>query len=168
MKIKQIRRTAPELYLVTYTTRWTRREVQRYVTHIHRSGNVFFGKEPMELFFFRDTGEIVENDTPLEWMIRNDVDFFDNTAVRQGCKIVVEDSGTFINPIPDEPTGITCDQCYQNGRRERDQELTPLTQYACRFTDDLTNGIDINLEGRRKDLIKIISELPPLNPPEPT
>jgi len=78
MKIKQIRRTAPELYLVTYQTRWLKREVERWVI----SEKWETDGEPSEYeFHFRDTGALLfslDGHDTLEWMIRNDVDFFDN------------------------------------------------------------------------------------------
>jgi hypothetical protein len=76
MKIKQIRRTGPELFLVTYQTRWLKREVKRHAIVDHFT----IEKEKHQLIVWRDNDSIAHwCRAHIEWMIRNDVDFFDNT-----------------------------------------------------------------------------------------
>lgn len=87
MKIKQIRRTAPELYLVTYQTRCLKREVERWVIveperkKVQKAPlGVGFKYEVTSVFYFRDNDELAHDCWhQIEWMIRNDVEFFDNT-----------------------------------------------------------------------------------------
>lgn len=82
MKIKQIRRTAPELYLVTYQTRWFKRGVERWVIKCQKEkkiGGCTITDWHPPVFYFRDNDELAHDCWhQIEWMIRNDVDFFDN------------------------------------------------------------------------------------------
>lgn len=107
MKIKSIKKISPELYLVTYLTRWLKREVERWV--IAEAGTRKVHEDPpaesdstlfelFYVFFFRDSDEYADDCWhQIEWMIRNDVDFFDNSK----------------GPDPDwpRPDKIWCEDC---------------------------------------------------------
>ena len=76
MKIKSIRKTGPELYLVTFKKWWSSREFERYVIL-----DIFSNDEGVEicLVAYRDSDELAHDcSAHVEWMVRNDVEFFDN------------------------------------------------------------------------------------------
>lgn len=112
MKIKSISRTNPELYLITYHRPWLLRWlgcIERYVIHevstIKQESRHY---ETVDFFHYRDTGDYVGNEyNVLKWMIRNDVEFFDNTATRQlycmpVTKDMLDDAGNLQAGDPDE------------------------------------------------------------------
>ena len=109
MKIKQIRRTAPELYLVIYKTRWLKREVERWVIaeperkKVQKAPlGVGFKYEVISAFYFRDNDELAHDCWhQIEWMIRNDVDFFDNKTGEMSNKfdMIREDIKTMMSDM---------------------------------------------------------------------
>lgn len=79
MKIKSIRKTSPELFRVIYNTwRGTR---ERYIVYSRDENKNRESGEPIwiEMFYYRDNGKLAHDEGPmLEWMIRNDVEYFNN------------------------------------------------------------------------------------------
>ena len=70
MKIKSIRKTGPELYLVEYHKFFGAGQ-NRYVIHEHDDG--------LEMLYYRDSNELAHfESSSIEWMIRNNIEFFDN------------------------------------------------------------------------------------------
>ena len=81
MKIKSIAKVAPELFLVTYSRR-VFGDVRRYVIAQKRTKGSAEIYDQIYEYVFRDNSETLhswDGTDSLEWMIRNDVEFFDNT-----------------------------------------------------------------------------------------
>ena len=76
MKIKSIRKVGPELFLVSYSRRLLP-DFERYAVVEPTEPGILQKIE--YTIWFRDTGEPARNCChQIEWMIRNDVEFFDN------------------------------------------------------------------------------------------
>ena len=74
MKIKSIRKTGPELYLVEYHKFFGAGQ-KRYIIHEHSDG--------IEMLYYRDSNELAQFESAaIEWMIRNNIEFFDNYPPR--------------------------------------------------------------------------------------
>lgn len=72
MKIKSIRKTGPELYLVEYVSFFGWKK-ERYVINAPEDENNII------MIYYRDSSELAHFESePIEWVIRNDVEFFDN------------------------------------------------------------------------------------------
>lgn len=104
MKIKQIKLISPELYLVTYTTCWLKREIERYVIAEPQDESLVEMGHTKTYFYYRDSDErVFDCAHHLEWMIRNDVTFFDNFPTAYG-KYQLGKSDLIINkPLKVEP-----------------------------------------------------------------
>lgn len=114
MKIRSIRKVSNELYLITYH-RWLLGDVERYVIHerteipVEDPLALIDKKEMCDFFHYRDTGDYIgSEDSVLKWMVRNDVEFFDNIKTRQlyvepVTKEMVDKNGNLIGNIPNIP-----------------------------------------------------------------
>ena len=162
MKIKSITKAGPELFLVTFL-RWFRSDLERYAIidnteTVDDSGKI----SPITFVVWRDFDELAHECRPhIEWMIRNDVEFFDNTVSpdqiwpRPSTVTVFDTLETHQITKQSQALELSFFNGHVGGRRERDNELKPFFKAFEKFRKN--DGVILS------DLIQILNNLHPLD-----